>query len=295
MKIFVAGKTGQLAMSIAELGQESAETIACFGRPDFDLSNAESIKAAIKEFAPDIVINAAAYTAVDLAESEEEIVSLINGQGAGCLAEAAAFLDIPILHLSTDYVFDGEKDAPYDEDDPVSPLGAYGRSKLAGEEAVKKANPKHLILRTAWVYSPFGKNFVKTMLRLAKDRDEVGVVKDQIGAPSYAIDLADGLLKLCRIVVETNENWGTYHFTAPDFASWADVAAEVFQQSAEQGGPEASVRRITTAEYPTQAKRPASSRLSTTKLKETFGIELPEWRSGVARCTRRLVSEMITV
>jgi dTDP-4-dehydrorhamnose reductase len=197
-----------------------------------------------------------------------------------------------LIHVSTDYVYDGTKATPYVEDDPTAPLGAYGRSKLAGEDAVRSAVRRHVILRTAWVHSPFGGNFVKTMLRLAGERPEVRVVDDQIGSPTYAPHLAEAILAIARIAVEEPERrvWGTYHATGTGYVSWCGLAREVMRVSGAQGGPSANVVPITTADYPTPAKRPANSRLECSKLSKTFGVTLPDWQIGVSDCVMRLQS-----
>ncbi len=292
MKIFVAGASGQVARSLSECGASSQHEIVCLGRPDLDITNEDSVARAIGDSGFDLVINAAAYTGVDAAETDEDAAMAANADGATYLAEAAERASIPIFHLSTDYVFDGTLNRPYEEEVIVNPLGIYGKSKLAGETGVNSASNQYLILRTAWVYSPFGKNFVKTMLRLAEGRDEVSVVADQIGCPTYALDIAEALLKLAD-AVESREGrdtpWGIYNLTSPDSGSWADVAEEVFMASSELGGPSASVRRITSAEYPTPVTRPANSRLDANKLQQTFNIRLPNWRQSVKACVKRLI------
>ena len=283
MRIAVTGRDGQVARALAELGDRSGHKIVALGRPTFDLSDPATIEPALKKARPDIVINAAAYTAVDQAENEPEA------------AEAAAALGVPVLQLSTDYVFDGAKPTPYREDDAVGPLGVYGRSKLAGERAVAAANPRHVILRTAWVYAPYGSNFVRTMLRIATTKPEVGVVADQHGCPTSALDIAATLIGVAeRIGSEPGnpELYGAFHMAARGEAVWADVAEAVFAASRQRGGPATQVKRITTADFLTQARRPANSRLDCTKLSQVYGITLPEWRASLERCVGRLVGEM---
>jgi dTDP-4-dehydrorhamnose reductase len=203
-------------------------------------------------------------------------------------------MGVPVVHLSTDYVFDGRLDRPYRETDAVSPVGAYGRSKLSGERGVAAAGPNHAILRTSWVYSPYGKNFVKTMLRLAADRDEIAVVADQHGSPTSALDIADGVIAICRNLVEQpNEERlrGLFHVAGKGFTTWAEFAAFIFERSNAIGGPSARVRPIATADYPTPAKRPANSRLDCAKLAEVHGVSLPNWRASAARCVEHLLND----
>lgn len=216
----------------------------------------------------------------------------MNRDGARLLAQAAARRGIPIIHLSTDYVYDGCKLEPYVEDDPTGPASVYGRSKLEGEAAVREANPQHVILRTAWVYSPTGKNFVKTMLRLAAERDRVNVVDDQRGSPTFAQHLAVAILDVARQLgpdQRTDAPWGIYHAVGGGTTTWWGLAGEVFRRSAALGGPEAIVDPIASADYPTPAHRPANSQLDCGKLERTFGVKLPAWQDGVAACVERLV------
>ena len=291
MRILVTGTEGQVARALAERARLHDVDVVLLGRPALDLTDPESVRRAIGETPGDAVVNAAAYTAVDQAESEPDLARAVNQTGAGAVAEAARDKNVPIIQISTDYVFDGTGDRPYREADPVAPLGVYGRTKLAGEEAVASANPDHAILRTAWVYSPFGKNFVKTMLRVAKDREEVSVVADQHGSPTSALDIADGIIAVARNLVTRREDAslrGVFHMTGTGYTTWADLAAEVFAVSERLGGPSAGVRRIATSDYPTPAKRPANSRLDCSKLRETHGVALPQWQRSVADCLHRI-------
>jgi dTDP-4-dehydrorhamnose reductase len=291
MRVLVAGSAGQVARALAE-APDRGFTVRSFGRPDFDLQRRETVEAAFATFEPDVVINAAAYTAVDKAESEPDVAKRINTDGPALLAELAAKADAPILHLSTDYVFSGDKASPYVESDPVGPAGVYGRSKLEGERRVAAANPRHLILRTAWVHAPHGTNFVRTMLRLAETRAVLGVVADQHGSPTYAPDIAEGLLDIiARIASGGPATWGVYHMAASGACVWADFAEHVFARSAAAGGPSAKVNRISTAEYPTPARRPANSRLDCDRLRSDYGVALPDWRSGVDRCVTSLLAQ----
>ncbi|MBS9719406.1 dTDP-4-dehydrorhamnose reductase [Tianweitania sp. BSSL-BM11] len=284
MKILVAGRSGQVAQSLAAISTPDRQFVT-LGRPELDICDPASVEAAIRAHQPAALINAAAYTAVDKAESEPEAAFAANETGPRVLATAAHQAGFPILHISTDYVFAGDKDGFYTEDDPVDPQSVYGRSKLAGERAVAEANPNHVILRTAWVFSPYGNNFVKTMLRLAADRDTVRVVSDQWGSPTYAPDIAEGLSRVLdkALASPTNPSWrGIFHMTSQGTCTWADFAEEIFRQSAERGGPSAKVERITTAGYPTPAKRPANSRLANGKVEAVFGFGLPAWRDAAS-------------
>jgi len=288
-RILVTGRSGQVACSLAE--RNSGHELIFAARPHFDLADAGSIAATIDDVKPDVIISAAAYTAVDKAEEEPEIAMRINGEAPGLIGAAAARLGIPVLHLSTDYVFDGRLDRRYRPGDPVSPLGIYGQSKWAGEQALAASGAAHAIIRTAWVYSPFGANFVKTMLRLATDREEISVVSDQIGCPTSALDIAGMLL---RIVESWNEEPGLglgqiYHFCGAGETSWAGFAREIFAQSESRGGPAARVNDIATADYPTLAQRPANSRMDCSRLREVFGIVPLPWRDALAPVVERLL------
>jgi len=286
MRIAVTGRHGQVATSLAERAGPG-ETIVLLGRPELDLAgDPRAIAAAIATARPDVVISAAAYTAVDKAESEAAEAEAVNARGAGAVAAAARALGVPVIHLSTDYVFDGRKDEPYLESDPTGPTGVYGRTKLAGEQAVLAAHPGAVVCRTAWVYSPFGHNFVKTMLRLAGDRDAVRVVADQIGNPTSALDIADAVLAIARTGARAT---GVFHLAGTGAASWADFAEAIFAESAAAGGPSARVVRIGTADFPTPTARPANSRLNCDRLAQEYGIRLPEWRQSTAAVVRRLV------
>lgn len=290
-RIFVAGHSGQVAQALRELSLPDGYELKAFGRPDFDLADPSAIERVLDAFQPDIVVNAGAYTAVDQAETDAEQAHAINEAGAGNLASLSAKRGVPVLHLSTDYVFDGSKASPYTEADPVRPLGVYGASKLAGERAVLEANPDSIVLRTAWVYSPFGKNFCRTMLRLAGDREEVSVVDDQIGNPTYAIDIADAILTIIHRIRsgEVPLKPGTYHLSGNGRASWADFAEAIFESSKALGGPSASVRRIPSSEFPTPVTRPANSQLDCTRLEKDYGVSMPSWRESCRDCVERLI------
>jgi dTDP-4-dehydrorhamnose reductase len=294
MKILVTGREGQVARSLVERARlRSDMLVETVGRPELDLTRPESVISAIVQRSPDIVVSAAAYTAVDQAEDEVDLALAINAGGASAVAKAAAQLRVPVIHLSTDYVFSGDKSAPYLEHDPVGPQSAYGRTKLAGEIAVADANPKHVILRTAWVYSPFGKNFVATMLNLAQSRARIGVVSDQTGNPTSAFDLADGILHVARalMAMPAPDKFGTFHLAGTGATNWAAFAENIFLESRSAGGPTAKVDRISTADYPTKARRPANSTLSTEKLARIYSWRAPDWRLSCSDTVRRLVQE----
>ncbi|PZO01421.1 MAG: dTDP-4-dehydrorhamnose reductase [Hyphomicrobiales bacterium] len=292
MRIAVTGQSGQVVLSMLERAPEGVSVIA-LGRPQLDLERLETIAPAVATSRPDVIVNAAAFTAVDLAESQQEAAQLANGTAAGEVAKAAATLGIPVIQISTDYVFNGSLGRPYREDDPVAPISAYGRSKLDGERAVAAATPDHAILRTAWIYSPFGKNFVRTMLRLAESRDEIGVVADQAGCPTNALDIADAIFAVARNLAERPDDAalrGVFHMGAQGQAVWADVAEAIFAERQALGGTPVVVKRIATSDYPTPARRPANSRLDSSRLAEIHGVELPEWQGALAACVRRLLT-----
>jgi dTDP-4-dehydrorhamnose reductase len=291
IRIAVTGSHGQVARSLAERSGESGCEVVCIGRPALDLARPETIEQALAACGADVLVSAAAYTDVNKAEAESELAELINAQAPGLLAARANALGIPLIQLSTDYVFDGTKPDPYIEDDPISPLNAYGRSKANGERAVAVANPRHAILRTSWVYSPFNRNFVRTMLELARKQSEVRIVMDQIGNPTAAADIAGGILAVARNLVEGQgeERYGTFHMAADGIATWADFAMAIFAASAERSGPAARVIPITSSEYPTPARRPANSRLDCAKIARVHGVSLPHWRSSLPPCVGRIL------
>jgi len=298
MRILVTGTEGQLARSLLERAQGANDlSVFAMGRPDLDLMRPHTIAGALAGVDCDVIVNAAAYTAVDQAESEPDIAQAVNCDGAEALARAAAGANVPFIQISTDYVFNGQKDGAWTEDDSPDPLSVYGKTKLAGEMAVQAAAPKAVILRTAWVYSPFGKNFAKTMLRLAESRDELSVVSDQTGAPTSALDIADGVLAVARNLVARADDpalHGVFHMTATaggTAPTWADFAEQIFSASRDVGGPSAQVRRITTAEYPTPAARPRNSLLDCTRLEQAHGVRLPFWEKPVANIVRRILAD----
>ena len=277
MTTLVLGTTGQLALEL----QKADPKLALLGRSKgFDLARPDDCFKAILEFRPTVVINAAAYTQVDKAESDEGMAALVNHLGPEACAKACSELGIPFVHVSTDYVFPGDKVGAYVESDPIGPRNAYGRTKAAGEQAVLAANPDSKIIRTAWVFSSFGNNFVKTMLRLAETRDEVGVVSDQIGCPTWAQDLANA----CLIASSQPLSGGIYHFAGNGQTSWAGFAEAIFASAKSLDLPTASVKPITTKDYPTPAYRPANSVLSSELFSHTFGYKPAEWEESLQKC-----------
>ncbi|BAT57600.1 dTDP-4-dehydrorhamnose reductase [Variibacter gotjawalensis] len=291
MRIVVTGREGQIVRSLLESAAGwPAVTIVPIGRPDFDLSRPATIRRNIFKAKPDLVVSAAAYTGVDRAESERDLAFAINATGAGKIAAATAEIGIPLIHISTDYVFDGSSSLPYSEEATRLPQNVYGASKLAGELAVTAANPLTIILRTAWVYSPFGANFVKTMLRLAKDHVEVDVVADQWGNPTSAFDIAEGVLRISDLIASRQfAAYGAYHLAGAAETNWADFARSVYAISKSRGGPYATVKNITTGQYKTVAARPLNSRLSTEKFARTFGWCPPGFQQSMHRVIDRLV------
>lgn len=279
--ILVFGTTGQVARSLADLkGEREMVTI---GRDKADLCVPESCAEVIREKRPSAVLNAAAYTAVDRAEEEEELALTINASAPGAMARTCAEMDIPFCHVSTDYVFSGSGLNPHKVDDPTDPQNAYGRTKLAGEIAVRAAGGPYAILRTSWVFSEYGSNFVKTMLRLSETRNALNIVDDQIGGPTPASGIAGALLSLTD-GLRKRQTGGTYHFSGAPDTSWARFAREIFQQA----GREVSVTGIPTKEYPTPATRPLNSRLDCSAILADFGIKQPSWQAELSRILKDL-------
>jgi len=291
MRILVAGRTGQLAVELADRLPRDGHEVIALEAPELDLTSSESIARVVRETAPDAIINAAAYTAVDRAEDQADLAYAINATGAGQLAAAAAGRSVPFVHVSTDYVFDGAKGSPYTETDAPNPVGVYGASKLAGEQAVMAANPRSVVLRTAWVCSPHGNNFVKTMLRLGAERESLSVVADQHGAPTFAADLADAIARMLpRLQAEAagSEAFGIFHLTGQPWTTWHGFAAEIFRQAAAMGRKVPELRAITTNEYPTRAKRPADGRMNCSRIEKVHGIAPRDWRLSLQECLEKL-------
>lgn len=294
MRLVVTGKVGQIARALLEAGARQGVDVVPVGRPELDLLTPQDGLTRLAQAMPDAIVSAAAYTAVDKAEREAEVAEAINAAGPAALAGLAAELNIPIIHLSTDYVFDGRKPTAYLETDPTNPLGVYGATKLQGELAVASTTANHAILRTAWVYSPFGNNFLKTMLRLAGTTPKLRVVDDQRGNPTSALDVADAIVSIANNLVSRPADLslrGIFHLVGAGTVSWAGFATEIFAGSASLGGPRADVVPISTADYPTAARRPANSHLDTTKLQEVHGVVLPPWQRSTLDVVRRLLSD----
>ena len=280
-KIMITGAYGQVGFCLTQQAQANGWDVLAIDRDKLDITDPQAVNALVNEYQPDVIINAAAHTAVDKAETEIDASYAINRDGPKYLAEAAASVGAAMLHISTDYVFAGDKDGIYSEADPVAPQGIYGASKLAGEEAVIAANSKHIILRTTWVFGEHGNNFVKTMLRLGLQRDQMGIVADQFGGPTYAGDIAAALLAIAEkaVAAPATVGWGIYHFSGEPHVNWHQFAQAIFDKAIEQQllvkAPQ--LNELTTADYPTPAKRPANSRLDCRKIFNEFGIQPSDW------------------
>ncbi len=285
MKALVFGTTGQLGTELARRAPRGTALIA-LGREVADLTNAATCAGLVASTDADVVINAAAYTAVDAAESDRETAGLVNATAPCAMAEVAAQRGIPFLHVSTDYVFDGTGTRPWREDDPVAPLGVYGQTKLDGERLIAAAGGDHVILRTSWVFSAHGKNFVKTMLRVGAERDTLSVVDDQRGGPTAAADIADALWTIARAFGEGKGQSGIFHFAGAPAVCWADFAEAIFSRASLPRKPE--IKRIPTSDYPTPAKRPANSALDCSRIRGAYGIDQPDWRIALAEVIKEL-------
>lgn len=280
-------------MELTVEGAAAGWAVSHLTRANLDVTDRDAVAAAIAAAKPEVLINAAAWTAVDRAESEPEAAHAVNARAPGIIGAACARARIPVLHISTDYVFDGNAKRPWREDDPVAPLGVYGASKAAGEDALRAATENHIILRTAWVFSPHGQNFVRTMLRLAAERDELAVVDDQHGCPTSATDIARVLLALAGRAANgetAREAWGTWHFCNHGVTSWCGFARAIMAGAAARGAPAADVHPIPTSAYPTPARRPANSALDCTKLGSVFGIEPRPWAEALDEVLDRLLT-----
>lgn len=275
--IVVFGGNGQLGQELARLATARSVPLRAFSRSEVDIADAGAVARTLREVKPALVVNAAAYTKVDVAEKEVAEAERGNVLGPKTVASSCAAAGVPLVHISTDYVFDGESSAPYVESDPIAPLGVYGRTKAAGEEEVRRALPRHLILRTAWVYGEFGNNFLKTMLRLTRERDELRVVADQRGCPTSTRELASAILRLAPRLTAGDCPWGTYHFAGSGVTTWHGFAERIVAAQAPITGRKPRVVAITTADYPTPARRPANSVLCCDRFAASFGFRARQW------------------
>jgi len=288
--ILAFGAEGQLGRELAERGARRGMTMRVVGRAEADIADPQAVAPVVAAAAPAIVVNAAAYTKVDLAESEPEAAFRANALGPGVLAGACATAAIPLLHVSTDYVFDGTKPTAYVEDDPIEPLGVYGRSKAEGEAAVRRVLKQHVILRTSWVYGVYGANFLKTVLRLAQERDELRIVADQRGCPTGTADIAEAILEITPLLARREPVWGTYHFAGQGATTWFEFAVAIVEAQAAIINRRPTVVPISTREYPTASRRPANSELDSSHFAGTFGIKAKDWRERTRQVTQALLS-----
>lgn len=285
LNILITGANGQLGRSLQRLGCVSPHNYICTDVAELDITDAGAVLRAVREQGIDVIVNCAAYTDVERAEEDEARADLLNHKAAAYLAAAAKETGATLIHVSTDYVFDGTAHLPYTEDAPTAPLGVYGRTKLAGERAVAESGCKYLTFRTAWLYSEYGNNFLKTMLRLTAEKERLNVVFDQAGTPTYAGDLAMTIFSIVEGGYFAG-NEGLYHFSNEGVASWYDFAAEI---AAAAGHDKCRIRPCRTAEFPTKAARPAYSVLDKSKIKETFGLEIPHWRESMLYCLKNML------
>jgi len=289
-RILIIGGSGQLGRELAAMRWPESFALVAPSRDAADITDHKAIASILADGDWAAAINAAAFTAVDAAEEAVAEAFAANALGPAILAEETRRRGVPLIHISTDYVFDGAKPTPYCEDDATNPLGVYGASKLAGEAAVRAGNPRHVIVRTSWLFGRYGKNFVKTMLRVAETRDTVRVVDDQHGAPTAALDLAGALIRIATSP-GIRDRAGIYHFASRGETTWCGFARRIFAHSAARGGPSATVEAITTADYPTPARRPLNSRLSTARIESDFGIVPRPWEDALADVVETLLRE----
>lgn len=283
-KILLTGAKGQLGREIVGLGKNLNLPLYAFARSQLNITELEQINAAVKTTKPKYIINTAAYTAVDMAEKESELAFSINSKGVNNLAQIADKYDIPLIHISTDYVFDGQKKSAYIEEDETQPLSSYGKSKLSGENLLRRTWNKHIILRVSWIFGQYGNNFVKTILRLAKEKNELKIIADQRGAPTYTGDIALTLIKIIQCIEKGQTDWGTYHYTGIPTLSWYDFAKKIVTE-AEQHQPliVKKIIPILSSEYPSIARRPYNSELACQKISQTFSIDPNNWFFGLKK------------
>ena len=287
--ILVSGGDGQLGRELSRAAARRCIALTALSHARADIGDPDAVAGALNAHKPGLVVNAAAYTNVDGAESNSSVAWQANVHGPGVLAQACAQADIPLLHISTDYVFDGQKVGAYVEDDPTSPINAYGRSKLLGEEIIRRQQARHIILRTSWLYGEFGKNFLKTIIRLAQQRDELRIVADQRGSPTSTRNLADAILRIAPPLVTNERIWGTYHFAGSGVTSWHGFASCIVAAQAPLTGRKPKVTAITTEDFPTPARRPANSELDCSRFERTFGFRGRLWAEEAAEITQTVV------
>jgi dTDP-4-dehydrorhamnose reductase len=295
LRLMITGASGKIARSLAARSAGAGVEVQAIGRPKFDLSDPASLEIGLRAWRPDILISAAAYTSVAGAENDPQLAHTLNVSGAEALATYACRLGIPIVHLSSSYVFDGMKPLPYREVDPAGPINVYGNTKLLGEMAVARAHTEHVILRLSWVYGPSGWNFVTAMLEQAEKADEVRVVGDQIGSPTSVTDVADGIISVCKTLARDGhrrEYFGTFHLAGPDVIAPAAFAAAIFSQSAKRGGPHANVVPISSEQY-SNLKRPPNTALDASKLAEVYGILLPPLETSLIPCIEQILESRV--
>jgi dTDP-4-dehydrorhamnose reductase len=287
--ILVFGSGGQLGQELARMAAPREIALTALTHAQTDVSNRSAVAAALTEYRPSLVVNAAAYTKVDRAETETCAALRGNARGPAVLASACAGAEVPLVHISTDYVFDGTQARAYLESDPINPINAYGHSKAVGEAAVRRHQPRHVILRTSWLYGEFGQNFLKTIVRLAQEREELRVVTDQRGSPTSTRDLADAILRMVPRLAAGEEVWDTYHFTGSGVTTWHGFASCIVAAQAPLTGRKPTVSAITTAEFPTQARRPAHCELDCSRFERTFGFRARPWAEETTEITQAVV------
>ena len=290
MKVLITGANGQVGFELVRQAESKGIDYCAFTRAELDITDSQAVEQVITTCKPDIVINAAAYTAVDKAEDEPELAFAVNRDGVANLAKACQGADIPMIHISTDYIFDGTKEGAYTEEDVPNPLSVYGQSKWEGEEVIRANLKKHIILRASWVFGIHGNNFVKTMLRLGRDHKELQIVADQRGGPTPAIAIAETLLQIAHLVIhESRQSWGTYHYCGTPIVSWYDFAREIFQIANEELGlSKPDLGKILTKDYPTRATRPLNSELDCESIKEAFSITPTSWKPVLVELVRNI-------
>jgi len=292
MRILLVGCNGQVGRELCRLGEEKGFHILPMDLPEFDITDKVAVDAAVKQHDNFLVINAAAYTAVDMAESNSDAAFAVNRDGPAHLASSCAAAGIPLIHISTDYVFDGKQMRPYIESDPISPIGVYGRSKAEGDAEVRKKLDRHIIIRTSWLCSIHGKNFVKTILKLANEKESISVVADQVGCPTFASDLAEAILNIAGQVRQKKDvSWGIYHYCGRGETTWYDFAKQIVEFARSyQGIKTRSIKPIRTKDYPTPAGRPSYSVLDCSLIEEQFGIQPKQWKESLDETIKNLLS-----